>query len=254
MHHAKLSDLRASVPPARRRADLALVPAPGAASLAQRAAVARVRQALARTWQEFLDRAGFVELDRPADAALAAHLGRTCWTTRDGQIHGQVAGADGAALIDLLERGLASAIHGALSRAYSDLQTLGVDLDRLKYLHLPITRRRQAADPAHRAADLRTWVPTPAGLARDRAGAVLAEAGEPVLVVTYTDAPVEDADGAAPVLLAARLLLPGAGCVATATQGGIFDVDLAALTQFLCAARVAVLARPALALKAPDEL
>ena len=120
MQHPKVSDLRAARAP--RRPSLSLAPA-AEPDLARAAAEARVRHALVRSVQEFLDRAGCVELDRPAGAALAATLGRVCWPARGGVIQGALVGADGATLIDLLERGLIAALHGALSRAYADLET-----------------------------------------------------------------------------------------------------------------------------------
>lgn len=230
MHYLKLSHLKLA---AARRPGLRLVP-PGAVAPDPAALVAgaRVRHALLRSVQEFLDRAGFTELAGAPAAALAAGLGRACWRAGD-TLRGRVPGADGRVLVDLLERGLLAALHGTLSRAYSDLTTLGVDLDRLKYLSLPL--RRMRVDDAEARL----------GRAAGLAGAVLAEAGEPVLLVEYSAAALGP-DAPAPHLLAARILLPGGGLVASATADGGFHLDLAALTRFLCQAEVVVLARPAL--------
>jgi hypothetical protein len=223
-----------------------LVPGPAAASHPPAtAAQARVRHALLRALQEFLDHAGFTELERAADPAVAAVLGRTYWATRADLLQGLAVGAEGAALIDLLERSLLAGLHGVLNRSYADLQALGADLDRLKYVRLPVERVRHAVAAARWAGDVRHWTApsTPA----DLDSAALAEAGAPVLLVKYTPDAAEDDDAPAPRLLEARLLLPGVGLVATAAAGGTFSLDVAALTRFLCAAEVAVLARPALA-------
>ena len=208
------------------------------------AAQARVRHALLRVVQEFLDRAGFTELERAPDAPLAALLERTCWPTRDGEIAGWLVGADAPALLDLLERGLLAGLQGVLNRAAADLLALGVDLDRLKYLRLPLRRVREADAPPAWSDAPALWPlgPIPAA---DRDAAVLAMAGEPVVLVQPA---TEDPGGAAgAALLGARLLLPGVGLVASANQDGHFRLDLPALTRFVCAAETARLARPALA-------
>jgi hypothetical protein len=244
MQHPKVSDLRAARPP--RRPGLLAPPASGP-DLARAAAEARVRHAVVRSVQEFLDRAGCVELDHPADAALAATLGRVCWPGRGAVTQGLLAGADGATLLDLLERGLIAALHGALSRAYADLQTLGVDLDLLKYVRLPVQRVPRDVATARWTSDVAAWAGAQVGLA-GAAGEIVAEIAEPTLVVSYSAGRCDDdPDGAAPCLREARLLLPGAGCVAAATEGGAFSFDTQALTRFVCAARIVVLARPALA-------
>jgi hypothetical protein len=135
-------------------------------------------------------------------------------------------GAAGPVLIDLLERALLAGLHGALNRAAADLQALNADLDRVKYVRLPVRRVRPLGD-----------LPSP------RETAILKEAGEPVLLVQYTD---DDPAAAGPQLVNARLLLPGVGCVATASMDGAFSFDVGALARFVGAAEVAVLARPAL--------
>jgi hypothetical protein len=246
MQHLKLSELNTQAPSRERRQNLMLVPGPApAADPRVTAALARVRLGVLRALQEFLDRGGFTELERAADPAVAALLGRSYWATRADLLQGLVVGTDGATLIDLLERGLLAALHGALNRSYADLQALGADLDLLKYVRLPVERVRHEVAAARWAGDVRHWTApsTPA----DLDGAALAEAGAPVLLVKYTPDAPEDADAPPPRLLEARLLLPGVGLVATAAHGGTFSLDVAALTRFLCAAEVAVLARPALA-------
>ncbi|HEX6608612.1 MAG TPA: hypothetical protein VF276_17050 [Chloroflexia bacterium] len=246
MQHLKLSELKTPAPRRERRQNLMLVPGPArSADPLATAARARVRHALVRALQEFLDRAGFTELERAADPAVAALLGRSYWATRADLLQGLAVGADGATLLDLLERGLLAGLHGALNRGYADLQALGADLDRLKYVRLPVERVRHEVAAARWAGDVRHWTApsTPA----DLDGAALAEAGAPVLLVKYTPDALEDEDAPAPRLLEARLLLPGVGLVATAADGGMLSLDVAALTRFLCAAEVAVLARPALA-------
>jgi len=245
MQHLKLSELKTSAPNRERRQTLMLVPGPAAASdPLVTAAQARVRHGLLRALQDFLDRAGFTELERTTDPAVAAVLGRSYWATRADLLQGLIVDADGATLIDLLERGLLAGLHGALNRGYADLQALGADLDRLKYVRLPVERVRHEVAAARWAGDVRHWTApsTPA----DLDGAALAEAGAPILLVKYTPDAPEDDDAPAPRLLEARLLLPGASLVATAAAGGTFSLDVAALTRFLCAADVAVLARPAL--------
>jgi hypothetical protein len=245
MQHLKLSELKTPAPGRERRQTLMLVPGPIAAGDPRVTAVqARVRHGLLRALQEFLDRAGFTELERAADPAVAALLGRSYWATRADLLQGLVVGADGAALIDLLERSLLAGVHGALNRSYADLQVLGADLDRLKYVRLPVGRVRHEVAAARWAGDVRHWtaLSTPA----DLDSAALAEAGAPVLLVKYTPDAPEDEDAPAPRLLEARLLLPGVGLVATAAAGGTFSLAVTALTRFLCVADVAVLARPAL--------
>ena len=200
------------------RPGLTVVPRRAPAGSAGRmAAQARVRHALRRALQEFLDYSGFVELDTPPDATLATVLGRTCWPTPDGGVAGWLDGAEAPALIDLLERGLTAALHGTLARAYDDFARLGVDRDRLKYVQLPLARRCAAPD---------------------------APIAEPILLLQ--GAP--DAGGPCGTATSrrdARVLLPRAGCVADATSGGAFRFDLAALLAFLCWTEVAALARPA---------
>ncbi|HET7080591.1 MAG TPA: hypothetical protein VFM49_24410, partial [Chloroflexia bacterium] len=143
MQHLKLSELKTQAPSRERRQNLMLVPGPAAAADPQTtAAQARVRHALVRALQEFLDRAGFTELERAAGPAVAALLGHSYWATRADLLQGLVADADGATLLDLLERGLLAGLHGALNRGYADLQALGADLDRLKYVRLPVERVR----------------------------------------------------------------------------------------------------------------
>jgi hypothetical protein len=245
MQHLKLSELKTPAPGRERRQTLMLVPGPIAAGDPRvTAAQARVRHGLLRALQEFLDRGGFTELERAADSAVAALLGRSYWATRADLLQGLVVGADGAALIDLLERSLLAGVHGALNRSYADLQALGADLDRLKYVRLPVGRVRHEVAAARWAGDVRHWtaLSTPA----DLDSAALAEAGAPVLLVKYTPDVPEDEDTPAPRLLEARLLLPGVGLVATAAAGGTFSLAVTALTRFLCVADVAVLARPAL--------
>ena len=84
--------------------------------------------------------------------------------------------------------------------------------------------------------------------AGDPESLLVADIDEPALIVSYGAAGCDEAvEDAAPCLREARLLLPGAGCVAAAAEGGAFSFDTQALTRFLCAGRVAVLARPALA-------
>ncbi len=238
MYYPKSRELRAAV---TRRPDLTLLPAPAAgAGVAEVAAQARVRHALTRSVEETLDRAGFTQADGPLPAALAAHLERTCWPTRTG-LAGQIAsaGADGVALIDLLERGLLLALHGTLNRAEADLALLGVDLDRLKYLRLPLRRVRHD-DPAAAA-----WSAAPLALLGAGEIGILTAVGEPALWLRYApDARDTDPDAPAPALLEARLLLPGVGLVATAGADGRFRFDLHALARFLCLAEVAVLAQP----------
>jgi len=243
MQQPKLGELR--LQPARRRPGLALVPPAPAPAGPRLAAAARVRHALLRTMQEFLDRAGCVELASAPDDALAADLGRTSWPASAGVVAGHLAGADDAALIDLLERGRLAALHGTLSRAYGDLQALEVDLDMLKYLRLPV-RRVPTPGAAARGPAGETLVRRPAPWSGPSDRGVMAEAGEPVLLVAYApDQRDSDPDAAAPELQRARLLLPDVGCVATAARGGRFSFDLAALATFLTTPRVAVLARPA---------
>jgi len=238
MYYPKSRELRAAV---TRRSDLTLLPTlPAAAGVAEAAAQTRVRHALTRSVEEALDRAGFTQADGPLPTALAVHLGRTCWPTRTG-LAGQIAGAgaDGAALIDLLERGLLLALHGTLNRAAADLALLGVDLDRLKYLRLPLRRVRHD-DPA--AAP---WTAAPWALLGASENRILAAVGAPALLLRYAPAAlVPDPAAPAPALLDARLLLPGVGLVATAGADGHFCFDLRALARFLCATTVAVLARP----------
>ncbi|HUS17508.1 MAG TPA: hypothetical protein VM536_21135, partial [Chloroflexia bacterium] len=173
MQYPKLSDLRHTPRP-----ELVIMPAP-LPDVARQAATAHVRHGLVRSLQGFLDRAGCVELEHPAHFALAAHLRRACWSTRTGGIAGLIPGASDALLIDLLERGLLATLHGTLDRAATELQALGVDCDRLKYLRLPV-RRLHADAGATVARDV--WP----GLLPDAESRILAETGEPLLMLAYT--------------------------------------------------------------------
>ncbi len=236
MHYPKSRELRAAVV---RRPDLTLLPARAAGfAPAAAAAQARVYHALTRSIEEFLDRAGFTQADGPLPAAVAAHLERTCRPTRTG-VAGYWVGAGGAALIDLLERSLIAALHGTLNRAAADLDTLGVDSDRLKYLRLPLRRVRADAAPAA------AWTGAAWALLETGETRILAAVGEPALLLRYApDSRDTDPDAPVPTLLEARLLLPGVGLVATAGEDGRFRFDLHALARFLCATEIAVLARP----------
>ncbi len=130
-------------------------------------------------------------------------------------------------------------MHGTLNRAEADLRLLGADLDRLKYLRLPLRRVRHD-DPAAVA-----WTTAPPALLGADETRILAAVGEPALLLRYAaDARECDPDAVAPILLEARLLLPGVGLVASAGADGRFRFDLHALTRFLCTAEIAVLARP----------
>lgn len=227
-----------NIAPAARRPDLTLLPLPDMESAVARAAAqARVRHAVARGLDEFLDRSGFIGTDGPPPPALAAALGRACWTVR-GEVGGLLAGADGAALIDLLERGLLLAIQGAVLRAADEIGTLGADLERIKYLRLPVRRvRHDAPELAH--------IDPSGGLPGGAEARILERIGEPVLWTRY--APDSREDGGevpGPALREARLLLPGVGLVAAAEEHGAFHFDLGALTRFVCQADVAMLARP----------
>ena len=44
-------------------------------------------------------------------------------------------------------------LHGALNRGYPDLQALGADLDRLKYVRLPVERERREGRSEARIED-----------------------------------------------------------------------------------------------------
>src|SRR5215218_755134 len=184
MQYLEIDDLASVVALIDARPDLTLVGKDARPDPAVAAVQARVRHALRRAVQEFLDRTGFVELDGAPDGALVAQLERTCWLAPDGEIEGLLAGGNGPALLDLLERGLLAALHGTLNRAYADLQTLGVDLDRLKYVCLPVRRMRRPAPVARPVAAHRDGAESLAA----GESSLLAETGEPILLVQYAPA------------------------------------------------------------------